>query len=579
MPPSPNAEELPSDVTLSRGRAGRVRQTLFHLGRVALFGAIVWLIRDQHTWYMAQQDGQHGRPVSLEQVKAFFPNAARLADWDAVSGGQVVENREGLGLGYVLQTSPKCDNVVGYSGPTNVLIALDKTDHVLGTAVLSSRDTPEHVKAVLNDPHFLHCFDGKTRTEVCGLTSIDGVSGATLTSMAIAESVVRSLGGNRPSFLFSHSIDISEVQLVLPNASQLVESNEYSGLLDVRDDRGQRIGRVARTAPEADNLIGFSGPTDTLIVLDRDDRVKALAIRESYDSSDWVMWVAEDKDFMGRFQGMSLQELATLDLREAQIEGVSGATMTSITIAEGLVKAAQEAVRRREQQSTPSLTITGRDVGTTILIGLAALVAMTHLRGLQWVRIVFQLVLILYLGFINGDMVSQALLVGWAETTVPWRFAPGLTLLTAAAFLVPLTSHRQLYCHYLCPHGAAQELLRNRLPWRIHLPRNIGRYLKFLPAILLAWVLFVTMRHFSFDLTSLEPFNAYMIRIAGWATITVAVVGLVASLFLPMAYCRFGCPTGALLNYLRWNARSGDFSSRDLAAILFLVAAILMRWH
>ncbi|MCA9071915.1 MAG: hypothetical protein KDA84_23465, partial [Planctomycetaceae bacterium] len=65
-------------------------------------------------------------------------------------------------------------------------------------------------------------------------------------------------------------------------------------------------------------------------------------------------------------------------------------------------------------------------------------------------------------------------------------------------------------------------------------------------------------------------------RIAGTATIGIFVVGLVASLFVPMAYCRFGCPTGALLGYLRFHGQSDRFTRKDAAAIGLLAMALLM---
>ena len=81
------------------------------------------------------------------------------------------------------------------------------------------------------------------------------------------------------------------------------------------------------------------------------------------------------------------------------------------------------------------------------------------------------------------------------------------------------------------------------------------------------------------NLAAIEPFDAYLFRVAGWATIAIAIGGLVASLFLPMAYCRFGCPTGSLLNYLRLHGRSDHLSLRDLAALALLALAIgLVIW-
>jgi hypothetical protein len=80
------------------------------------------------------------------------------------------------------------------------------------------------------------------------------------------------------------------------------------------------------------------------------------------------------------------------------------------------------------------------------------------------------------------------------------------------------------------------------------------------------------------DLAGIEPFAAYVIRSAGWATIAVAMVGLAASFFVPQAYCRFGCPTGALLNFVRGRGVTDRFSRRDAAALGFVVMAVLLNW-
>jgi polyferredoxin len=175
-------------------------------------------------------------------------------------------------------------------------------------------------------------------------------------------------------------------------------------------------------------------------------------------------------------------------------------------------------------------------------------------------------------------MLSQALLVGWAQSGVGWRFSPGLVLLAAAAFLVPLASKRQVYCHHICPHGAAQQLIKNVLPFKGRLGHWPTRLLGLIPWLLLASVVAVALLHLPFNLAAIEPFDAYLFRIAGWATLAIAVIGLVFALFVPMAYCRFGCPTGALLNYLRMQGRGDRFSVRDGASLALLLLAIVLRF-
>jgi hypothetical protein len=53
----------------------------------------------------------------------------------------------------------------------------------------------------------------------------------------------------------------------------------------------------------------------------------------------------------------------------------------------------------------------------------------------------------------------------------------------------------------------------------------------------------------------------------------VAVAGLVASLFIPMAYCRFGCPTGAVLDYIGGGGK--NWNRRDTFVLILVVTSFL----
>jgi hypothetical protein len=356
-----------------------------------------------------------------------------------------------------------------------------------------------------------------------------------------------------------------------------------SALWHVRGAGGTEIGRIVRTTPAADDVVGYQGPTETLIGLDANGKIIGLAVGRSFDNEPYVGYVREEPYFLEFFNGRTLAELSKTDLAEAGVEGVSGATMTSLAVARGTVLAAEEYLqafqeqRRHAEQAArpePAWRPTPRDMGTAAVVVAGLLIGLTSLRGRRWIRWPFLAVLVGYLGFVNGDMLSQALLVGWAGHGVPMRSAAGLAFLTVAALAVPLVSKSNVYCSHICPHGAAQQLLKDRLPWRLHLPRWLQRGLSLVPGLLLVWVVLVPMAGLGFSLVDIEPFDAYVFRIAGWATLAIALVGLVASLFVPMAYCRFGCPTGALLGFLRYNRRSDRLNVRDGIAALCLAVAI-----
>ena len=553
----------------------RRHRIAIHTIRVSLFGAILALIHFQHASLNARHGDGLAASIDLAVLREFFPDAIAILDEARDQPHHQVLDTTGQTLGYILQTSPNSDHVIGFSGPTNTLIALDNEDRIIGIEILSSGDTRDHVAHVLRDERFLNAFSGRTWDQATQ-TNVDAVSGATLTSSAIQESIIHRLGGKRPSLRFPDPLTVDDARAVFESAHSVQQDKELLSLWYVENEENQEIGTILRTSPFSDNIVGYQGPTEARICFDVTGAIAGLSIGRTYDNEEYVTYVREDDHFLTLFNDLKLPELASFDLETAQIEGVSGATMTSMAIADGLITAAEQhrlAVEAARQPRDKRLHWTARDVGTGAVVAGGVIIALTSLRRKKLVRFGLQLVLIVYLGLINGEMLSQAMIVGWAQSGIPWSKAGGLFLLTAAAFLVPITTRRNAYCTHLCPHGAAQQLFRNRLPWRVRMPPRVMRALRMIPGLLLLWCVVVTLAALPFSLVDIEPFDAWVFHVAGWAAIAIAVVGLVASLFVPMAYCRYGCPTGALLGYLRYNSRSDQWSRRDWFALMLLVLA------
>ncbi|WP_372722065.1 FMN-binding protein [Novipirellula sp.] len=554
----------------------QVRRLVVHLARLAVFVSIIGLIHLQYASSSARVTAI--ADLSVDQVISLFPAAASLAGVASDDGRMAVSDADGQSLGYVVQTSPESDHIIGFSGPTNVLIGFDDLDHVVGISILSSEDTRDHLLEVERNEQFMSSLDGKSRDEIGRVGVVDAVSGATLTSLAIQESIIHRLGGEVGSLRFPTPLSLDDVKVLFPNADSIEPNAAHAAVWSVNSG-GDRIGQVLRTSPAADNVVGYQGPTDTLIGLDRDGAVVGIAIGKSYDNEPYVGYVREDSYFRSTFDAMKLQQLAEADLYEMRVEGVSGATMTSMAVADGVVEAAKKHREKVELEASrpkrrSGFQISVHDIGTMIVIIAAIVIGSTSLRANKRVRIVFQLTLIVYLGLIAGNLVSQAMIAGWAKHGVPLQMAPGLAMLVIAAFACPLFSKRNIYCSHLCPHGAVQQLIKGRIRYQVKLGHSVSKLLMLLPGLLLLWCLVVVMAALPFSLVDIEPFDAYVFRIAGWATIAVFVVGIVASLFVPMAYCRFGCPTGRLLDYLRFNARSDRWTIRDWIAVGYLGIAI-----
>jgi hypothetical protein len=370
-----------------------------------------------------------------------------------------------------------------------------------------------------------------------------------------------------------------ELRPLFPEEDYWVLDESERGGWHVFAADGRKLGYVLHTAPVSDSIVGYRGATNVLVAFDDAMHVVGVSIRSSQDTVEHVSDIRNDRSFLKTWNGRSWDEVAGRTPEEEGIEGVSGASMTSLALAEGIVRRLRAADRAAKVVPVP-FRFGVRDVGLALVVLAGTVFAFTGTHGKPWLRRGFQVLVIGYVGFINADLLAQTLIVGWSENGVPWRTAPGLVLMLAAALIIPWSTGRPLYCQHLCPHGHAQEFLARVAPkrWRIALPKNFAAGLRWLPFLTLALILGVVMLVLPHDLAAFEPFDAYAIRAAGWATIAIAVAGLVASCFVPMAYCHYGCPTGALLNFIRGRGPADRFGRREIAALfLVLLAFVLSR--
>jgi NosR/NirI family transcriptional regulator, nitrous oxide reductase regulator len=533
----------------------------YRLGVVVFLG---WLVHTQAKWFERQQPPK----IALEQAQKIFPKAARVEVQDAERGVHVALDERGETLGALLMTSPQTDHIIGYSGPNNVLVALDTNGAVAGLNLLRSGDTEEHVEMVLRDREFLRTFVGWRPGEPL---KVSGVAGATLTSFAMAESVHQRLAGAAASLRFTEPLTIAEVRTIFTNAASFQpDGRRYR----VHATNGSVLGFVLRTSPQADNVAGFRGPTDALVGLDPDGHtVTRVRVLRSYDTPSYVDQIRDDDYYLNLFRGRTIEDLAALDFKREKLEGVSGATETSYAIAEGLKR---RAAAELQPASAVQRWWRTRDAGLALVIAGAFAMAFTPLRGKRWLRVAWQAVLVIYVGIINADLLSLALLGKWSAHGIALKATPGLLLLAAVALLTPTFTRRQLYCHQICPHGAAQQFIGSISRWRWTPPKRIDAWLEKLPASLLVFALVILLVNWRLNLAHLEAFDAWSWRAAAIGAVVLAAAGLVAALFIPQAYCRYACPTGALLNFVRSTGSGDRWSRRDTCAIFVVGLAIFI---
>ena len=540
-------------------------KSLLPFYRAGVLAAFVLIIHQQAAWVADQK----APAITLHDAGRFFPEARHIEVHDPSRGLHMVTDPLDETLGGLMTTAPWTDHIIGYSGPNNLLIVLDPGGTIIRVEFLDSGDTGEFVDMVREAADFLPALVGWKPNEEPP-PEVEAVSGATLTSFAVLEGVQERLLGAAPSLRFPDPVTLEEVRAIFPQANRL--ETETNGVR-VFDLSGELIGIALRTSPQADNISGYQGPTECLVGLDAEGKtVTGFRLRKSYDTPSYVAQVREAGSVERLFLNRTVEELAKLKYPRRNPQGVSGATRT----ARAIVNSVQERFAAEIEERNPSAgwRPQTRDLAMVGVIIAALFMAFTPLRGRRWARLAWQLFLVGYVGLLNHDLLSLSLFAGWSSHGLALKAAPGLVLLTAAALLIPWGTRRQFYCHQICPHGAAQQLLGQVFRRRWTIPPKIDRWMKMIPGLLLSLAIIALLMGWAWNLAALEPFDAWNWKTAGVATLTIAVTGLLASLFIPQGYCKFGCPTGVIFSFLRSSGSADRWGKRDGVALALLLAGL-----
>jgi Na+-translocating ferredoxin:NAD+ oxidoreductase RnfG subunit len=564
---------------------------------------------------VAARSGQSAPVViDIQRVVSLVDGAVSVKPMADEFGGNEssayrILDAQGRSIAWVTQTSPHSDRIVGYSGPSNVLVVMDNDSVVTSVHLMRCGDTPDHLKKVMNSKAFWDQFVGWRWGDTASVR-VDGVSGATLTSLGIAEGVAWRLSrgpGERPTELplvrrslrFPDVVDPRAFVRWFPGASETLELPDQPFRVEVRGAGGDSLGEAVRSGPLDDSEIGYQGPSEVYFrlgdqTLSGDAVVADLMLGASFDNEPYVEYVKQETSFWNRFRGRSVASLARLDLDAEEIDGVSGATMTSIAVARTIRGASRTMIKLASadkslkngagDSSSVQADSDGETPGRRLRVNasagewMTALLAIASLfwgrskvRGRRWPRLIWQSTALVTIGLISGNLLSMALLGGWTRGGVAWRLAPGLTTLAAVAVFAPAIFKGNVYCDHLCPHGILQQWVRPR--HRRAIPRWLGATLRVSAAVLIGLTFTSAVYPLGWNLSWFEPFDAYAAGVA--ISVSVALWGgsLVLARLEPVGYCRLACPTGKLLDYVRRDASSHQITTIDIG--LALATAIL----
>ena len=332
---------------------------------------------------------------------------------------------------------------------------------------------------------------------------------------------------------------------------------------------------VVNTKPLAKDVQGYGGPVPLKIHI-KDGRVAAVEAEPNAESPDFFN---RAKELLNHWQGKSVDEA----MRE-EVDAVSGATFSSRAIIANMQRGLAYAKQRGqwgedgsvgaadtsaspieggsagalETSAPPIVGSVSNSVGALetsappivalIAVLLGAVVPLFYNnRRLHLVQLAVNVVV---LGLWTGTFVSYTLFLrifagGVSLSAIGALAAPLLMLIVALIY--PLAGRSGHYCANICPFGSAQELAGKLSRRKLRITPRVLKLLSVLRNLLWGVLMALLLTGTCSAWIDYELFTAFLYSSASvWVTVLAALF-LVLSVWVPRPYCRFVCPTGALI--------------------------------
>jgi len=245
------------------------------------------------------------------------------------------------------------------------------------------------------------------------------------------------------------------------------------------------------------------------------------------------------------------------------VHTVTGATVSS----EAILSALQTSGRRfatqilgRAVEARPK-EITHRaaylpDNHAIYLISAFILALIVIYRGGFWSRLVVLLFNLVLGGIVLNAQYSSEQIATLLSVHMPaLRLTGAFLLVIGVPFLVIIFGN--IYCGYICPFGAAQELLGYVLPDRFKKPiqtekMRTARFIKYVVLLVLIFVFFVSRNRTTLAADPLISIFNFQFSIFNFrsAMLLIVATALIGSVFYGRFWCRYLCPAGAFLSLL-----------------------------
>lgn len=302
----------------------------------------------------------------------------------------------------------------------------------------------------------------------------------------------------------------------------------------------------------AGEVSGFGGGVNLAIRIDPDGKLVSFHIVQSNETPSYLQLL---RPWYDRLVGRVLFEAQPF----RGIDTVTGATLSSKAVLTALETSARRFAVNVLGRDIPLVSDQAQTVKASpsrlavpYLAGILALALLVSFWGGFWSRLLVLAVTLAVGGFLLNAQYSIEQVAAVLSLRLPAAGVTSAFLLVAGVPILVLF-FGNIYCGYVCPFGALQELLGYVLPGKFKpkVPAETmrwGRFVKYIVLFVLVTAFFLSRDKMTL---SAEPLiSAFNLRFLQGISAAVVAVSLLAALFYERFWCRYVCPVGAFLSLL-----------------------------
>ena len=293
---------------------------------------------------------------------------------------------------------------------------------------------------------------------------------------------------------------------------------------------------------------GYGGMIQVYIKINTESEIEQLILADHNETPSYLNRLSNEK-YLRKFEKRLIHSPDQLH----SIDGISGATLSSLAIKNAVLNAAEEynvtVLQNEASQFKPSINYQFGLAEVTVIALLLIYFLVRVIRKVRQKRIqrIAALISLILLGFVFNQSIGLSRLVGMLSGWLPpLAINMAFYLLLGSTLIIIIWKKENFYCQWACPFGGAQDTISSLT----NANKKMIHQLTWMPKLFTWLALTIAFLFRSPELTDYTLFSALFDFTASDLIFILLATTMVLSIFIHRAWCRYLCPVGEVFNTL-----------------------------